>query len=72
MGPAIGAVLYVGIRELLQVIAPGLHLTIVGLLILGVVLFMRDGVVAGLARTLRRAQPRRGEPRGAHPTRRLA
>lgn len=49
-GPIIGAVLYVGIRELLQVIAPGLHLTIVGLLILAVVLFMRDGVLGAFLR----------------------
>ena len=49
-GPVVGAVLYVFIRELLQVIAPGLHLTIVGLLLLAVILFLRDGVVVALAR----------------------
>jgi len=49
-GPLLGALLYVGIRELLQVYAPGLHLTIVGLLILAVILFLRDGLVGGFAR----------------------
>jgi branched-chain amino acid transport system permease protein len=53
-GPVVGALLYVLIRELLQVIAPGLHLTIVGLLLLAVILFMRDGVVVALARQMKR------------------
>lgn len=53
-GPVLGAVLYVGIREILQVIAPGLHLTIVGLLLLAVILFMRDGVAPTLARVAKR------------------
>lgn len=53
-GPVIGAVLYVGIREVLQVVAPGLHLTIVGLLLLAVILFMRDGVVPTLGRVAAR------------------
>lgn len=66
-GPAIGAVLYVGIRELLQVIAPGLHLAIVGLLILGVVLFMRDGVIAALARLWVQPRSRMGAGRVAVP-----
>jgi branched-chain amino acid transport system permease protein len=55
-GPVIGAVLYVGIREALQVIAPGLHLTIVGLLLLLVVLFLREGVGPALRRVLRRGR----------------
>jgi hypothetical protein len=38
----------------LQVIAPGLHLTILGLLLLAVILFMRDGIVPVLARQLAR------------------
>ncbi|MCC7274140.1 MAG: branched-chain amino acid ABC transporter permease [Alphaproteobacteria bacterium] len=50
MGPVVGALLYVGMREVFQVVAPGLHLTIVGLLILAVVLFMRDGIVGAAAR----------------------
>jgi branched-chain amino acid transport system permease protein len=53
-GPVVGAVLYVGIREVLQVVAPGLHLTIVGLLLLAVILFMRDGVAPTLARVAAR------------------
>jgi branched-chain amino acid transport system permease protein len=52
-GPLVGAVLYVGIREVLQVIAPGAHLAIVGLLLLAVILFMRDGVVVEIARRWR-------------------
>jgi branched-chain amino acid transport system permease protein len=62
-GPVLGAVLYVGIREILQVIAPGLHLTIVGLLLLAVILFMRDGVAPTLARVaLRRRKAARWAP----------
>ncbi|HSQ82285.1 MAG TPA: branched-chain amino acid ABC transporter permease [Casimicrobiaceae bacterium] len=53
-GPLVGAVLYVGIREVLQVIAPGAHLVIVGLLLLAVILYMRDGVVVEIARRRRR------------------
>jgi branched-chain amino acid transport system permease protein len=53
-GPLIGAVLYVGIREVLQIVAPGLHLTFVGLLLLAVILFMRDGVVPTLGRVAAR------------------
>ena len=54
LGPVIGAVLYVLVRELLQVIAPGLHLTFVGVLLLLVILFMRDGVAPTLGRQLAR------------------
>jgi branched-chain amino acid transport system permease protein len=62
-GPVVGAVLYVGIREVLQVIAPGLHLTIVGLLLLAVILFMRDGVAPTLARVaIRRRKAARWTP----------
>ena len=53
IGPVVGAILYVGIREVLQIIAPGLHLIIVGLLILAVVLFMRDGIVVAVVRLWR-------------------
>lgn len=59
-GPLAGAVVYVGIRETLQLIAPGLHVTIVGVLLLGVVLFMNEGVAVAIARGLTRA--RRREP----------
>jgi branched-chain amino acid transport system permease protein len=57
-GPLAGAVLYVGLREVLQVIAPALHLTIVGLLLLAVVLFMREGIVVALARVVTSRRPR--------------
>jgi branched-chain amino acid transport system permease protein len=56
MGPVAGALLYVLIREALQVIAPGLHLTIVGLLLLAVILFMRDGIVPVLSRLMARGK----------------
>ncbi len=63
MGPVAGALLYVLIREALQVIAPGLHLTIVGLLLLAVILFMRDGIVPVLARLMARGKlPARAVP----------
>lgn len=52
-GPVAGAILYVGLREILQVIAPGAHLVIVGLLLLCVILFMRDGIVVEAARRWR-------------------
>ncbi|HST75777.1 MAG TPA: branched-chain amino acid ABC transporter permease, partial [Acetobacteraceae bacterium] len=55
-GPALGALLYVGLREVLQLFAPSAHLTILGLLLLAVVLFMRDGIGPTLARLLQRAR----------------
>jgi branched-chain amino acid transport system permease protein len=55
-GPALGALLYVGLREVLQLFAPSAHLTILGLLLLAVVLFMRDGIGPTLARLVRRAR----------------
>jgi branched-chain amino acid transport system permease protein len=58
-GPVIGALLYVGIREALQVIAPSLHLTVVGLLILAIVLFLRDGIVPSALRRSRFARAMR-------------
>jgi branched-chain amino acid transport system permease protein len=66
-GPIAGALLYVGIRELLQIIAPGLHLVIVGLLILAVILFLRDGLVPATLRLFRRPDGRRGASKGAAP-----
>jgi len=62
-GPVVGAILYVGIREVLQIVAPGLHLIIVGLLILAVVLFMRDGIVAATTRLWRREIRHKGAAR---------
>lgn len=62
-GPMAGAALYVGVRELLQIYAPGLHLVIVGLLILVVVLFLREGLYPALARAWSGAvRPRSGAP----------
>ncbi len=60
MGPLVGAALYVGLREFLQIVAPGLHLVIVGLLILLVVLYLRDGVAPAVARILRQRLARPG------------
>lgn len=51
-GPALGALVYVGLREALQLVAPAAHLTILGLMLLGVVLFLREGVGPALARWL--------------------
>jgi len=59
-GPLAGAVVYVGIREVLQSIAPGLHVTIVGLLLLGVVMFMNEGVAVAIGRAGARWRERRG------------
>ncbi len=66
-GPVAGAALYVGIREFLQSIAPGLHVTIVGLLLLAVVLFLHDGVAGGTGRLLLELR-RRGTPGPARAT----
>jgi branched-chain amino acid transport system permease protein len=43
-GPVVGSALYVGARELLQIAAPALHLTVIGLLILLVTLFLPAGL----------------------------
>ncbi len=61
MGPVLGALIYVGLREILQVLAPNLHLTIVGLVLLGVILFMRDGIAPALSRLLGRRGARAPE-----------
>ncbi len=58
LGPVIGALLYVGLREILQIVAPSLHLTIVGLLILVVTLFAREGLVGTMRRVLERRRYR--------------
>lgn len=57
-GPIAGAFLYVMIREVLQIIAPGLHLVIVGFLILAVVLFLREGLISALPGFGRRRKQR--------------
>lgn len=57
-GPVAGSVLYVGLGEVLQIVAPGLHLIAVGAVLLLVILLMPrgllpflDGLVHGRART---------------------
>lgn len=50
LGPVMGAVLYVALREALQILAPNLHLAIVGLVLLLVVLLLRDGIVPAVLR----------------------
>jgi len=57
-GPVLGAILYMGAREILQVIAPALHLIIVGFLILLVTLLLRDGLGPELLRLWRRMRVR--------------
>ena len=53
-GPFAGAVLFVGLSELTQIYAPGLHLVLVGLVLLLVVLFMPRGLLPFLAARTRR------------------
>ncbi len=53
-GPVAGAVLYVGLGEILQIIAPGAHLVVIGLVLLVVILFTPGGLLPYLARLLRR------------------
>ncbi len=64
-GPVAGAIVYVGIREALQLVAPGLHVTIVGLLLLGVVLFMNQGVAVAIVRAVHRSGRRAARARPA-------
>ena len=52
-GPALGAVLFVGIGEILEVYAPSFHTAAIGLLLLLVILFMPAGLGPFLARRLR-------------------
>lgn len=60
-GPVAGAILYVVLREALQILAPNLHLAIVGTVLLLVVLFLRDGIVPAAARLLRNRRGPRPE-----------
>ncbi len=64
-GPVAGAIVYVGIREALQLVAPGLHVTIVGLLLLGVVLVMNQGVAVAIVRAVHRSGRRTTRARPA-------
>ncbi len=63
-GPALGALLYVGVGELLEIFAPGLHTAVIGLLLLLVILFMPNGIGPFLASRLR-SRGARGERVGA-------
>lgn len=67
-GPVVGAVLYVGINELLRIFAPSLNLVILGALLLAVILFMPSGLVPYLARRL--GQGRTAVRRAARPVER--
>jgi len=58
-GPAAGALLFVGVGELLQIIAPGLHHVVIGALLVAVVLFMPSGLVPSTVGRLR--DGRKGE-----------
>jgi len=65
-GPVAGAVLFVGVGEILQIFAPGLHLVVVGALLLAVILFMPSGLapfVLSRFRDRRRAGPSPAELR---------
>ena len=56
-GPVAGAALLVGIGELLQIFAPGLHLVVIGALLLAVVMVMPRGLMPFLARRLHAVPP---------------
>jgi branched-chain amino acid transport system permease protein len=53
-GPVVGAVFYVGLGELLQIYALGLHLVVIGLLLIAIVLFLPAGLAPGLTALLPR------------------
>lgn len=59
LGPVVGAVVYVGIREVVQVIASSAHLLILGVLLLCIILFLRNGIIGTAARLWHGAQRRR-------------
>jgi branched-chain amino acid transport system permease protein len=61
-GPVAGAVLYVGMSEVLQIVAPSLHVVAVGVLLLVVILFMPTGLLPFI-------QERLGRRRAAAPAR---
>jgi ABC-type branched-subunit amino acid transport system permease subunit len=60
-----GAVLFVGVGEILQIFAPGLHLVVVGALLLAVILFMPSGLVPFILSRFR--DRRRSEASAANP-----
>ena len=53
-GPALGAILFVGLGEILEIYAPSLHVAAVGVMLLLVVLFMPTGLAPFLMQRLRR------------------
>jgi branched-chain amino acid transport system permease protein len=59
-GPAAGAILFVGVGELLDIFAPGLHNVVIGALLVAVVLFMPSGLVPFIGQRLR---PQRNDER---------
>lgn len=59
-GPALGAVFYVVIGEILEIYAPSFHTAVIGLVLLVIILFMPAGLGPFLARRLR---PGAGAPR---------
>jgi branched-chain amino acid transport system permease protein len=57
-GPALGAIFYVGVGELLAIFAPSFHVAAIGMMLLLVILFMPMGLVPFLTQRLRRkSQP---------------
>jgi branched-chain amino acid transport system permease protein len=61
-GPVAGAILYVGISEVLQVFAPSVHVAAVGVLLLAVILFTPSGLLPFLLERLRRRAGTAAEP----------
>jgi branched-chain amino acid transport system permease protein len=53
-GPLIGAILYVGVGELLAIFAPSFHVVAIGAMLLLVILFMPEGLMPFFAARLRR------------------
>jgi branched-chain amino acid transport system permease protein len=64
IGPIIGAVFFVILRELLTLKLPEMHLIVFGVLFILVVLFMPGGLLAAWAR-IRKSLARRSKPKGA-------
>ena len=63
-GPVAGAILYVGLGEMLQSLVPGAHLVIVGAVLLAVILFMPRGLLPFLLLRRRAAPARLAEAAG--------
>ncbi len=65
-GPFAGALIFVGVGEVLQIFAPGLHVVVIGALLLAIILFMPSGLVPFTLSRLRgqRARGRSGNQSG--------